>query len=222
MTGQRRPLILCMLISLCLMASLLLGGCFHDEMPPAIRQQVRLGLIDGTDLPFGWGYRSGKPLEVPGGYGQDVGFHGADPAKYPFVLVTQTLEIYPDETASRTAYQAWVDRAIPSAYADVWVRPPSLDYRGNADEIKIACMSMHDNGIPTQACKVTARYGEFVRPCRRVSRRSLADDVPIPTAGGAVGSAHAGCRVSASHTGAVGTRLRSATDVAGIRETGVR
>ena len=162
MTGQRRPLILCMLISLCLMASLLLGGCFHDEMPPAIRQQVRLGLIDGTDLPFGWGYRSGKPLEVPGGYGQDVGFHGADPAKYPFVLVTQTLEIYPDETASRTAYQAWADRAIPSAYADVWVRPPELDYRGNADEIKIACMSMHDNGIPTQACKVTARYGELV------------------------------------------------------------
>jgi len=132
-------------------------------MPPAVRQQVRLGLIDGTDLPFGWGYRSGKPLEVPGGYGQDVGFHGANPDQYPFVLVTQTLEIYPDESASRTAYQAWIDKAIPPAYADVWVQPPELEgFRGSADEIHIACMAVHINGISTRTCQVIARYGELV------------------------------------------------------------
>jgi hypothetical protein len=151
-----------LLVSLTAAVLMGLSGCIRDPFPPAVRQQVNLGLIDGTDLPFGWGYRSGKPLDVPGGYGQDVGFHGADPAKYPFVLVTQTLEIYPDETASRVAYQIWVDRAIPPAYVDVWVQPPELDFRGNADEMKIACMSVHINSIPTQSCKVTARYGKLV------------------------------------------------------------
>ncbi len=154
--------VVCFLIIFCLMALLLLSSCIRDEMPPAVRQRVRLGLIDGADLPFGWGYRSGGPLDVPGGYGQGVGFHGADPVKYPFVLVTQTLEIYPDESASRAAFQARVDEAIPPGYADVWVQPPELDFRGNADEIKIACMSVHINGIPTRSCRVTARYGELV------------------------------------------------------------
>ncbi len=151
----------CLLIILCLTTSLL-SGCFRDEMPPAIRQQVRLGLIDRADLPSGWGYRSGKPLNVPGGYGQDVGFHGADPNKYSFVLVTQTLEIYPNESASRAAFQTRVDEAIPPGYADVWFQLPELDFRGNTDEIKVACMSVHVNGIATRSCRVIARYGEMV------------------------------------------------------------
>jgi len=151
-----------LLIILCVVTSLVLSSCIRDEMPPAIRQQVRLGLIDGADLPFGWGYRSGGPLDVPGGYGQDVGFHGADPGKYPFVLVTQTLEVYPDESASRAAFLARVNEAIPPNYADVWIQPPELDFRGNADEIKIACMSVHINGIPTRTCEVIARYGKLV------------------------------------------------------------
>lgn len=152
-----------LLVSWAAVALLSLGGCIRDPFPSAVRQQVNLGLIDGTDLPFGWGYRSGKPLDVPGGYGQDVGFHGADPAKYPFVLVTQTLEIYPDETASHGAYQAWVARAIPPAYADVWVQPLELqDFQNKADEISIACMAVRINGIPTRSCRVIARYGELV------------------------------------------------------------
>lgn len=151
-----------LLIILCLVASLLLSSCIRDAMPPAVRQQVRLGLIDGADLPFGWGYRSGGPLDVPGGYGQGVGFHGANPDKHSFVLVTQRLEIYPDDSASRAAFQTRVDEAIPPDYADVWGQPPELNFQGGADEIKIACMAVQINGISTRSCRVTARYGELV------------------------------------------------------------
>lgn len=151
-----------LLVNLAAVVLVSLSGCIRDPFPPAVRQQVSLGLIDGTDLPFGWGYRSGKPLDVPGGYGQDVGFHGANPDKYSFVLVTQRLEIYPDESVSRAVFQTRVNEAIPPDYADVWVQPPELDFQGGADEIRIACMAVQINGIPTQSCRVMARYGKLV------------------------------------------------------------
>lgn len=151
------------LIISCLATLLVLTSCIRDEMPPAVRQQVRLGLIDGTDLPFGWGYRSGRPLEIADGYGQSVGFHGSNPDKYTFVLVTQRLEIYSNELASHNIYLTRVDEFIPPAYADVWVQPPEMqDFQSGADEISITCMAVRINGIPTRSCQVIARYGELV------------------------------------------------------------
>ncbi len=165
MTTKRRhrSCTVCVLTISYLVASLLLSSCIRDEMPPAVRQQIRLGLIDGADLPFGWGYRSGRPLEIVDGYSQSVGFHGANPDQYTFVLVTQRLEIYPNESLSHGIYRTRVNELIPSAYADVWVQPPEMeDFQGGADEIQITCMAVHINGIPTRSCQVIARYGELV------------------------------------------------------------
>ncbi len=147
----------------CLLAlALLLAGCLRDAVPPSVRAQLRLAQMDGGDLPAGWGYRSSKLLEVAGGYGQIVGFQGADPARYPFVLVSQTLEIFGDVPTSRAAFAARVDRAIPPDASDVWATPPEVRFGSAADESRIACMPLQANGIPMQSCRAVARYGQIV------------------------------------------------------------
>lgn len=149
-------------ILLILGCAVLLAGCIRDPVPPSVRAQLRLAQMDGTDLPSGWGYRSSKRLEVAGGYGQIVGFHGADPARYSFVLVSQTLEIFGDIPASRATFASRVERALPPAAAEAWAVPTELRFGSAADESRIACMAVEANGIPMQSCHAVARYGRIV------------------------------------------------------------
>lgn len=149
-------------ILLILGCALILAGCIRDAVPPSVRAQLRLAQLDGTDLPSGWGYRSSKLLEVAGGYGQIVGFHGADPARYSFVLVSQTLEIFADIPASRAAFASRVERALPPAAAEAWIVPPELRFGKAADESRIACMAVEADSIPMRSCRAVARYGRIV------------------------------------------------------------
>lgn len=147
-------------ILLILGCALLLASCIRDPVPPSVRAQLRLAQLDGTDLPSGWGNRSSKLLEVAGGYGQIVGFHGADPTRYSFVLVSQTLEIFGDISTSRAAFASRVERAIPAAEA--WVVPSELRFGKAADESRIACMAVEGDSIPMRSCRAVARYGQIV------------------------------------------------------------
>ncbi len=145
-----------------LVGLLLLNACVRYDTPQSTLRRFALGLIDATDLPLGWGYRSLGTVEVANGVGRSVTLHGVNPRTMPFVNVGQNLVIYDNEVESIAAYEKTVSETIPPPYAHVWLQPPELDFRGHADQITIACMSVSINGIPAQSCSVIARYGELV------------------------------------------------------------
>jgi hypothetical protein len=118
--------------------------------------------MNATDLPFGWGHPGDASIKSPDGYGLRVVYYGADPHSQSYVNVSQDLVYYRTVALSQVAYRAAVAEAIPTTYADKWVRPPELDLAAHADEMTIACLPGRINGIYHRACKVIARYDDVV------------------------------------------------------------
>ncbi len=119
------------------------------------------GMVDATDLPFGWGDRRSTAAEVPGAIGRNITYYAEGPGR-SYVNVGQQMRIYPDENAARLAYETIVAKTFPAEYADRWLTPPELEFEGRSDQMKIACLSGSINGMPFEGCSVVARYGEMV------------------------------------------------------------
>lgn len=119
------------------------------------------GMVDATDLPFGWGDRRSTAAEVPGAIGRNITYYAEGPGR-SYVNVGQQMMIYPDESAARLAYETIVAESFPAEYADRWLTPPELEFQGRSDQMKIACLSGAINGIPFEGCSVVARYKDMV------------------------------------------------------------
>lgn len=119
------------------------------------------GMVDATDLPFGWGDRRSMAAEVPGAIGRNITYYAEGPGR-SYVNVGQQMMIYPDESAARLAYETIVAEAFPAEYADRWHTPPELEIGGRSDQMKIACLSGSINGMPFKGCRAIAQYSDMV------------------------------------------------------------
>jgi hypothetical protein len=128
---------------------------------------VERGLLDATDLPFGWRREStGVPQDLTGGViarYRDYRGPGSTPI---FVRAGQSIALYASETESDAAYQKAAKEMIPAGYEDQWPRPPELDFTTQADAIIIGCSAGVFNGIPARTCRAAARYGNLVTTIR--------------------------------------------------------
>ena len=119
------------------------------------------GMVDATDLPFGWGDRRSTAAEIPGAIGRNITYYAEGPGR-SYVNVGQQLIIYPDKSAARLAYETIVAEAFPAVYADRWLTPPELEIGGRSDQMKIACLSGSINGMPFKGCRAIAQYSDMV------------------------------------------------------------
>lgn len=119
------------------------------------------GMVDATDLPFGWGDRRSTAAEIPGAIGRNITYYAEGPSR-SYVNVGQQMRIYPNEEAARSAYEETVARAFPAEYSDSWLTPPELEFEGRSDQMKIACLSGSINGMPFEGCRAIARYHDMV------------------------------------------------------------
>jgi len=119
------------------------------------------GMVDATDLPFGWGDRRSTAAEVPGAIGRNITYYAEGPGR-SYVNVGQQMMIYPDEDAARSAYEEIAAQSFPAEYSDRWLTPAELEFEGRSDQMKIACLSGSINGMPFSGCSVVARYKDMV------------------------------------------------------------
>jgi len=131
--------------------------------PESPTARIERGLMDATDLPFGWSRRStGVPQDQMGGIARYRDYQGPPRYTIPFVRAGQIIYLYANETESRAAYKALVAENIPPASASKWPWPAELNFPTHADEITIGCMAWVIDDIPNKACRVIARYGDLV------------------------------------------------------------
>lgn len=131
--------------------------------PESPTARIERGLMDATDLPFGWSRRStGVPQDQMDGIARYRDYQGPPRYAMPFVRAGQIIYLYANETESRTAYKALVAENIPPASANKWPWPPALSFPTHADEITVGCMAWVIDNIPNKACSVIARYGDLV------------------------------------------------------------
>lgn len=125
--------------------------------------RIERGLLDATDLPFGWRREStGVPQDLTGGIiarYRDYRGPGSTPI---FVRAGQSIALYASEAESDAAYQRAAEEMIPAGYEDQWPRPAELDFTTHADAIIIGCSAGVFNGIPARTCRIVARYGRLV------------------------------------------------------------
>jgi len=119
-------------------------------IPALVLDCFAIGMMNATDLPFGWQYGGSYGSETSDGIRRSVIYYGAHFDKQPLVNVSQIMWIYASDTLSTSAYKAAVAEAIPQKSANVWVRPSELSFPTHADEISIACHSVQINDIPAQ------------------------------------------------------------------------
>jgi hypothetical protein len=131
-------------------------------VPRSPQERFAIGMMDATDLPASYNIRQGKPIDIPGAVAREVVYFGADPRSQPWVNVSQTMAIYPNQEASRAGYEAAVAEAIPSQYADAWLQVPELQFQEHADAITAACLPTQINDLPVQSCSIVALYNDSV------------------------------------------------------------
>ena len=119
------------------------------------------GMVDATDLPFGWGDRRSTAAEVPGAIGRNITYYAEGPGR-SYVNVGQQMMIYPNEDAARSAYEEIVAQSFPAEYSDRWLTPAEVEFEGRSDQMKIACLSGSINGMPFSGCSLVARYKDMV------------------------------------------------------------
>jgi len=124
--------------------------------------RLERGLMDATDLPFGWRRESsGVPRDLRGEVARYRDYRG--PTGSPiFVRAGQSIALYSTLTDSEAAYKETAANEIPAAYADHWLHPTELDISHHADEITIGCLDGVFNGISARSCRVITRYGLLV------------------------------------------------------------
>jgi len=126
--------------------------------------RLEQGMMDATDLPFGWGIRStGAPRDLNGAtFAWYRDYQGPPRNAMPFVRAGQIIYLYSSEIESRGAYQELVNTNFPPVAVNLWPHPKELAVTLRAEENTIGCMSGSVNDIPHQACRVIARYGALV------------------------------------------------------------
>lgn len=148
-------------VGLFVWAIALTASCQAPDSSKDMMRRFATGMVDATDLPFGWGDRRSTAAEVPGAIGRNITYYAEGPGR-SYVNVGQQMMIYPDESAARLAYETIVAESFPAEYADRWLTPPELEFQGRSDQMKIACLSGAINGIPFEGCSVVARYKDMV------------------------------------------------------------
>ncbi len=153
-----------------LLVSCLETACVTSKDPRVIAtstetpiNRIERGLMDATDLPFGWRREStGVPRDLPGGIiARYRDYRG--PTDTPiFVRAGQSIALYASETESDAVYQKAAKEMIPIEYVDKWPKPTELDFAIQADSIIIGCHAGVINGISARTCVVVARYGKLV------------------------------------------------------------
>jgi hypothetical protein len=143
--------------------SLPLSRMTSPGTPESPTARIERGLMDATDLPFGWSRRStGVPQDQMGAIARYRDYQGPPRYAIPFVRAGQIIYLYANETESRAAYKELVAENIPPASANKWPWPPELSFPTHADEITVGCMVWVIDNIPNKACSVIARYGDLV------------------------------------------------------------
>lgn len=124
--------------------------------------RLERGLMDATDLPFGWRRESGGvPRDLRGEVARYRDYRG--PTGSPiFVRAGQSIALYSTLANSDAAYKETAASEIPATYMDHWLHPTELDISHYADEITIGCLDGVFNGISAKSCRVIARYGLLV------------------------------------------------------------
>lgn len=136
-----------------------LAGTTPTETPI---NRLERGLMDATDLPFGWRREStGVPHDLRGEVARYRDYRG--PTGSPiFVRAGQSIALYSTLTDSESAYAEAAAAMIPKDYADKWPWPPELDLAMHADQIVIGCNPGFFDDIKAITCAVTAQYGNLV------------------------------------------------------------
>lgn len=157
--STRASMVLCM--AFCTLTLLACDAPWLSEDSSLVLRRFGTGMVDATDLPFGWGDRRMTVAEVPGAIGRNVTYYAEGPGR-SYVNVGQQMRIYPDENTAQIAYEEIVAQAFPAKSADRWLTPTELEFTGRADQLKIACLPGSINGMPFQGCNVVARYKDMV------------------------------------------------------------
>ena len=129
--------------------------------------RIERGMLDATDLPFGWRLEStGVPQDLTGGIIARYRDYRGSMGTPIFVRAGQSVALYASEADGDAIYQATVKEMIPVEYEDQWPRPPELDFTTQADAITVGCSAGVFNEIPARTCRVAARYGNLVMTIR--------------------------------------------------------
>lgn len=146
-------------VTACMASQGPLGGTIPTETPI---NRLERGLMDATDLPFGWRREStGVPRDLRGEIARYRDYRG--PISSPiFVRAGQSIALYSTLTDSESAYAEAAAAMIPKDYADKWPWPPELDFATHADQIVIGCHPGFFNDVKAATCAITARYGNLV------------------------------------------------------------
>lgn len=126
-----------------------------------VLRRFATGMVDATDLPFGWGDRRSAFSDRPGSVGQSISYSGAGAGITP-VNVHHRLFVYPTEEASAAGYEQAVAERIPPAYSDKWIAPPELQIQSQADQFIARCLPALINGAPAYTCVVIGQYGAML------------------------------------------------------------
>ena len=141
-----------------------LVACWAQSRPDNsefVLRRFATGMIDATDLPFGWGGRESSSPDRPGSVGQSISYYGAGPG-VTHVNVRHRLFVYPTEEASAAGYEQAVAESIPPAYSDKWVAPPELQIESQADQFIARCLPAVINDSPAYTCVVIGQYGDML------------------------------------------------------------
>ncbi len=129
--------------------------------------RVERGLLDATDLPFGWRREStGVPQDLTDGIIARYRDYRGPESTPIFVRIGQSIALYQSEEDSKHAYEALKAKVIPAEYRDKWSEPEELRDVLQADESIIGCSEGQIDNIPHRLCGVVARYGSLVTVVR--------------------------------------------------------
>lgn len=137
------------------------------QIPELYQRMVEMGLMNATDLPYGWGRRSFSVHDSPDAVNRAVTYYRGGPGTYS-IPVSHSIMIFPSEEESKSAFQAETTQSFPPAFADRWITPPEMVFYTKADEVRIACLLGSINGVPNRACSMIARYGNVLSHLRAI------------------------------------------------------
>ncbi len=107
--------------------------------PQSLQQQLQIGLINGTDLPFGAQRIRHGDIRIGGG----VGWYSIwSPSFFTRSGTTMNQELlaFTDRSVAAEVYDKEVADAIPVKYAHKWTHPEELNFSAHADRLTIACL----------------------------------------------------------------------------------
>jgi len=157
-----------------LLVSCLETACVTSKDPRVIAtstetpvNRIERGLMDATDLPFGWRREStGVPQDLVGGIMARYRDYRGSVNTPIFVRAGQSIALYASVGESEAAFQRATAEMFPAGYEDQWPHPPELNFTTHADVIRVGCSDGVFNGIPVHTCRIVARYDKLVTTLR--------------------------------------------------------